>query len=73
MLPSRLLEIRQTAQLFGSSNGWTGTSGKLSTMIMELIAEIEATQQSLARGAPTHQEPIDVRDPKAQLNSLPNG
>lgn len=34
--PERLLEIRQTAQLFGTSNGWAGTSGKLATMIVEL-------------------------------------
>lgn len=39
--PERLLEIRQTAQLYGASNGWAGTSGKLATMIVELLRVID--------------------------------
>ncbi len=37
----RLIEIKQTAQLYGASNGWTGTSGMLATCIVELLREIE--------------------------------
>jgi hypothetical protein len=37
----RLIEIKQTAQLYGSSNGWTGTSGMLASCIVELLREIE--------------------------------
>jgi len=40
MTPERLLEIEQTAQEFGNANCWTGTSGKLAAMILELIKEL---------------------------------
>lgn len=38
----RLKEMTEAAKLFGSSNGWTGTSGRLATIIMELIGELRA-------------------------------
>lgn len=34
-------EIEQAANLYGSANCWTGTSGLLATMIRELFAEID--------------------------------
>lgn len=34
-------EIEQAANLYGSANCWTGTSGSLETMIRELLAEID--------------------------------
>ena len=45
MTPERLIEIEQHARRFGPANGWTGTSGTLSAMIIELlkvIRELEA-------------------------------
>jgi len=38
----RHAEIRQIAQRFGASNGWTGTSGMLSSIIVELLDEMES-------------------------------
>jgi hypothetical protein len=43
--PERMIEIEQHARRFGPANGWTGTSGTLSSMIIELlkvIRELEA-------------------------------
>ena len=40
----RLIEIEQHARRFGPANCWTGTSGTLSAMIIELLREIEALQ-----------------------------
>lgn len=40
MTPERLIEIEQHARRFGPANGWTGTSGTLSTMIIELLKVI---------------------------------
>ena len=37
----RLIEIEQHARRFGPANCWTGTSGTLSAMIVELLREIE--------------------------------
>jgi hypothetical protein len=37
----RLTEIEQHARRFGPANCWTGTSGTLSAMIIELLREIE--------------------------------
>ena len=37
----RLIEIEQHARRFGPANCWTGTSGTLSAMIIELLREIE--------------------------------
>lgn len=36
----RLIEIEQHARRFGPANGWTGTSGTLSAMIIELLKVI---------------------------------
>ena len=47
MTPERLIEIEQHARRFGPANGWTGTSGTLSAMIIELIKvirDLEAKQ-----------------------------
>jgi len=38
--PERLIEIEQHARRFGPANGWTGTSGTLSAMIIELLKVI---------------------------------
>ena len=40
MTPERLIEIEQHARRFGPANGWTGTSGTLSAMIIELLKVI---------------------------------
>jgi len=38
--PERMIEIEQHARRFGPANGWTGTSGTLSSMIIELLKVI---------------------------------
>jgi len=38
--PERMVEIEQHARRFGSANCWTGTSGTLATMIIELLKVI---------------------------------
>jgi len=35
-----MIEIEQNARRFGSANCWTGTSGTLATMIIELLKVI---------------------------------
>ena len=40
MTPERMIEIEQHARRFGSANCWTGTSGTLATMIIELLKVI---------------------------------
>lgn len=45
--PQRRLEIEQECNLFGSANCWAGTSGKLATMIRELLAEIDRLNELL--------------------------
>jgi hypothetical protein len=46
----RLIEIEQHARRFGPANCWTGTSGTLSAMIIELLREIEALTADKQRG-----------------------
>jgi hypothetical protein len=46
----RLIEIEQHARRFGPANCWTGTSGTLSAMIVELLREIELLQADKQRG-----------------------
>ena len=46
----RLVEIEQHARRFGPANCWTGTSGTLSAMIIELLREIEALTADKQRG-----------------------
>ena len=43
----RLIEIEQAARLFGPANCWTGTSGMLAEMIIELLREVEYLQSLL--------------------------
>ena len=43
LTPSRRLEIEQIANLYGSANCWTGTSGMLCSIIRELLNEIPAS------------------------------
>ena len=48
----RLIEIEQHARRFGPANCWTGTSGTLSAMIIELlkhIREIERNEQETTK------------------------
>ena len=45
----RLIEIEQHARRFGPANCWTGTSGTLSAMIVELLREIETLQADKQR------------------------
>lgn len=40
MTPERKIEIEQHARRFGSANCWTGTSGTLAAMIIELLKVI---------------------------------
>lgn len=49
MTEQRLLEITQAANLYGSSNCWTGTTGTLATMIRELIDEVERLKAEIER------------------------
>jgi hypothetical protein len=46
----RLTEIEQHARRFGPANCWTGTSGTLSAMIVELLREIETLQADKQTG-----------------------
>ncbi len=46
----RLIEIEQHARRFGPANCWTGTSGTLSAMIVELLREIETLTADKQRG-----------------------
>jgi hypothetical protein len=51
MTPERLIEIEQHARRFGSANCWTGTSGTLATMIVELlkvIRDLEAQEDGFS-------------------------
>lgn len=41
----RMIEIEQHARNFGSANCWTGTSGTLSAMIIELLKHIKEIEQ----------------------------
>lgn len=45
--PERRLQIEQTANTFGHCNGWTGTSGTLAHMIIELLREIKRLEEEL--------------------------
>lgn len=47
----RLIEIEQHARRFGPANCWTGTSGTLSAMIIELLREIETLTAGKQRGS----------------------
>lgn len=40
MTPERFIEIEQHARRFGPANCWTGTSGTLAAMIIELLKVI---------------------------------
>jgi len=46
----RLIEIEQHARRYGPANCWTGTSGTLSAMIVELLREIELLQADKQKG-----------------------
>jgi len=46
MTDERLREIEQAANLYGSSNGWAGTSGTLATMIWELLQEVKRLRKA---------------------------
>ena len=46
MTEERMIEIEQHARLYGSSNCWTGTSGTLAAMIMELLTELKRREQA---------------------------
>lgn len=41
----RIIEIEQHARRYGSANCWTGTSGTLSAMIIELLKHIKEIEQ----------------------------
>lgn len=41
----RMIEIEQHARRYGSANCWTGTSGTLSAMIIELLKHIKEIEQ----------------------------
>jgi hypothetical protein len=45
--PERLIEIEQHARRFGPANGWTGTSGTLSAMIIELLRAIRKLEAQI--------------------------
>jgi hypothetical protein len=47
----RIIEIEQHARRFGSANCWTGTSGTLATMIIELLNHIKEIEQDEKRTA----------------------
>ena len=41
----RMVEIEQLARRFGPANCWTGTSGTLSAMIIELLNHIKELEK----------------------------
>lgn len=43
----RMIEIEQHARMFGSSNCWTGTSGTLAAMIIELLKHIKDLEKNV--------------------------
>ena len=45
----RMIEIEQHARRFGSANCWTGTSGTLSAMIIELLNHIKELEKDESR------------------------
>jgi len=47
VLPERIIEIEQHARRFGSSNCWTGTSGTLAAMIIELLKHIKELEKNV--------------------------
>jgi hypothetical protein len=47
--PERIAEMWQEARKYGSANCWTGTSGKLAAMIVELLKEREERERELSR------------------------
>ena len=51
MTDERRLQIEQHANLYGSANGWAGTSGTLATMIRELMVEVDTHRKLLNRAA----------------------
>ena len=42
----RMIEIEQHARKHGPTNCWTGTSGTLSAMIIELLKHIKEIEQN---------------------------
>jgi hypothetical protein len=42
----RMIEIEQHARRFGSANCWTGTSGTLSAIIIELLNHIKELEKN---------------------------
>ncbi len=53
MIPSaRITEMWQQIRIYGSGNCWTGTTGKLSKMIFELLTEREERSGTLLRDEP---------------------
>ena len=47
MTPERLQEIVHARNTYGPANCWTGDTGKLATMIDELLKEIERLRKEL--------------------------
>jgi hypothetical protein len=47
LTPERRIEIEQAANLYGSANCWTGTTGTLATMVRELLDEVDLRVEQL--------------------------
>jgi len=58
----RLIEIEQRAQLFGCANGWTGTSGTLSLMIVELLRELKLCREIIENSCGERAKQVATKD-----------
>lgn len=47
MTIERMGQIEEHARTYGPANGWSGTTGTLSTMIIELLHEVARLQRDL--------------------------
>ena len=61
MTDERLAEIEMLARKYGSANCWTGTSGGLASVIIELIKEIRRSKDAVSGVHPV-EVPQDERD-----------
>jgi hypothetical protein len=68
MTPERRLEIEQAANLYGSANCWAGTSGKLATMIRELLEELDRRERTVQNAIVAMSILSDVERMEVMLN-----
>lgn len=64
MTGERLQEIEQAARKYGSANCWTGITGTLAGMVVELLAEWKTATENL------HEEREQAQHVYAQLGRI---